>query len=96
MTAIHWERYPQVATVSAARTWLTIQGNLGLARATLEAYGRALQDYLTFCRTKSIAPETATRAHLAAYVRDLTTRPHRQGPNVVHLTSGSGLANATI
>jgi hypothetical protein len=42
MTAIHWERYPQVATVPAARTWLTIQGDLGLASATLEAYGHAL------------------------------------------------------
>src|SRR5262244_1098481 len=96
MTAIRWERYPQVAEVPAACTWLTIQGDLGLARATIDAYGRALQDYLTFCRAQRIAPETATRAHLAAYVRDLTARPHRQGPNVVHLTSGSGLANATI
>jgi integrase/recombinase XerD len=96
MTAIHWERYPQVATMPAAWTWLTIQGDLGLADATIEAYGRALQDYLTFCQAQRVAPETATRAHLAAYVRDLTTRPHRQGPNVVHLTSGSGLANATI
>ena len=96
MTTIHWERYPQVAAVSAARTWLTIQGDLGLARATVEAYSRALQDYLTFCQAQGIVPATATRAHLAAYVRDLTTRPHRQGTNVVHLASGSGLANATI
>jgi integrase/recombinase XerD len=96
MTTIHWERYPQVAAVPAAYTWLTIQGDLGLARATIEAYGRALQDYLTFCQAQGIGPETATRAHLAAYVHNLTTRPHRQGANVVHLASGSGLANATI
>ena len=56
MTAIQWERYPQVAALPCARTWLTIQGDLGLARATLEAYGRALQDYLTFCSAHHIAP----------------------------------------
>ena len=96
MTTIPWERYPQVAAVPAAYTWLTIQSDLGLAKATIEAYGRALQDYLTFCQAQEVMPETATRAHLAAYVRNLTTRAHRQGPNVVHLASGRGLANATI
>jgi integrase/recombinase XerD len=82
--------------VPAAYTWLTIQGDLGLAKATIEAYGHVLQDYLTFCQAQEVMPETATRAHLAAYVRNLTTRPHRQGPNVVHLASGRGVANATI
>jgi integrase/recombinase XerD len=96
MSTIHWQRYPQVATLPAACTWLTIQRQLGLANATIDAYGRALQDYLTFCVVQQIPPETATRAHLAAYVSDLTQRPHRQGPNVVHLGSGTGLANATI
>ena len=96
MTAIHWARYPQVAALPAACTWLTIQSDLGLAGATIEAYGRALQDYLTFCSAQQIVPETATRAHIAAYVHDLSTRPHRQGPNVIHLVSGTGLANATI
>ena len=40
--------------------------------------------------------ETATRAHLAAYVSDLIDRPHRQGRNIIYLASGTGLANATI
>ena len=79
MTAIHWARYPQVAALPATCTWLTIQSDLGLASTTIEAYGRALQDYLTFCRTQQIVPETATRAHIAAYVSDLTARPHRRG-----------------
>ena len=96
MAAIHWARYPQVAALPSACTWLTIQSDLGLAGATIEAYGRALQDYLTFCRTQHILPETATRAHIAAYVSDLTARPHRRGPKVIHLASGAGLANATI
>jgi integrase/recombinase XerD len=96
MTVIHWERYPHVAALPAACTWLTIQSNLGLAQATIDAYGRALHDYFTFCHAQRIAPGAATRAHLAAYVSDLTQRPHRQGPTIVHLTSGTGLANATI
>src|SRR5262245_6993174 len=59
MTTIPWERYPQVAAVPAAYTWLTIQSDLGLAKATIEAYGRALQDYLTFCQAQEVMPETA-------------------------------------
>lgn len=96
MSIIHWERYPQVATVSCAGTWLSIQRDLGLSDATLDAYGRALQDYLTFCKAHHIVIETATRAHIATYVGDLLKRPHRQGQSVVNITSGSGLANATI
>lgn len=96
MTEIHWQRYPQVAALPWAFTWLTIQHNLGLARSTIEAYGRALQDYLTFCAHHQINPETASREHIAAYVSYLTKRPHRQGHNIIHLESGLGLANATI
>jgi site-specific recombinase XerD len=96
MTAIPWERFPQIATFSPARTWLTIQSDLGLARTTIDAYGGALQDYLTFCAHHRIDPETATRAQVALYVGDLLNRPHRQGRNVIHFASGGGLANATI
>src|SRR5690349_3812511 len=91
-----WERYPLVAATPPARTWLTIQGHLGLAPATIAAYGRALQDYLSFCAGRAIDPLAATREHVAAYVGDLAQRPHRQGANVVALDSGLGLANATL
>jgi integrase/recombinase XerD len=96
MADIDWERYPQVAVVPTARAWLTLQCHLGLTAATVEAYGRALQDYLTFCADHHAHPETATREHIAAYVGDLTTRPHQRGQNVVRFESGAGLANATI
>jgi len=33
---------------------------------------------------------------VAVFVRELTTRPSRRGPNVVSIDSGSGLSNATI
>lgn len=96
MTVIHWARYPRVAAQPAAYTWLTIQRDRGLADATIMAYGRALQDYLAFCVDHNIAPETATRAHLAAYANELLNRAHHWGGNVVYVASGSGLANATI
>jgi integrase len=38
----------------------------------------------------------ATRAHVAAYVRDLTARPSPRGANVRVLDSGAGPANATL
>jgi integrase len=38
----------------------------------------------------------ASRDHIAAYVRDLASRPNRRGANVVMLDSGAGLANATL
>lgn len=83
MTALHWERYPQVSALPCARTGLTIQSHFGLAHATIDAYGRALQDYLTFCMTHYIVPQIATREHIASYVNDLTQHPHRYGPNVI-------------
>jgi integrase/recombinase XerD len=96
MADIQWERYPLVAALPCACTWLTIQHRLGRATATIDAYGRALQDYLTFCTNHQIRPETATREHIAAYLNDLLERPHRSGATIVHFESGAGLANATI
>lgn len=96
MTNVRWERYPLVVACPPARGWLQIQADLGMARNTIEAYGRALQDYLAFSSDATVAPETAKRAHVAAYVRDLTTRPSPRGASVRVLDSGAGLANATL
>ncbi len=40
--------------------------------------------------------EQAGRAEIAGYVRDLRERPGRHGANVISLTSGIGLSNATL
>lgn len=71
MGDIQWERYTRVAMDQQARTWLTIQANLGLATNTIEAYGRALEDFFTFSQRGGVEPTTATKAHIATYVRDL-------------------------
>jgi len=88
-----WRRYPEVAGAPRACTWLTIEVNLGLAPNTVAAYARALDDFLRFSREVQAAPEEASRAHIAAYVRDLATRPNgRAGRG----RSRAKLANATI
>jgi integrase/recombinase XerD len=55
-----------------------------------------LAEYLEVCEHDGVDPVTATRAHLAVFVRELTTRPSRRGANVVSIDSGAGLANATL
>jgi site-specific recombinase XerD len=96
MREICWERYPRVAQFPFARSWLQIQGNLGLASNTIEAYGRALEDYLTFCYQQQIMVATATKEHLSLYVHNLASRPNPRGTNIRVLDSGAGLANATL
>lgn len=97
MTDINWNRYPSLAQVSRAKTWLQIQANLCLAPNTIEAYGRALEDFLSFSNNCNVIPDIATKEHIAKYVRDLTTRPNPRYINSKY--SGNpvyGLANATL
>jgi len=81
---VRWERYQLVAYSATGGTWLQIQANLGLATNTIEAYGRALQDYLAFSSRHGLdgAVERAHHEHIAAYVRDLTTRPSPRAANM--------------
>ncbi len=80
----------------AGSVWLQIWADLGRAPRTIDAYARGLAEYLLMCEREDVDPVTATRAHVAVFVRELTSRPHRRGGNVVSIESGSGLANATI
>ena len=90
------ERWPAIARHPMAAAWLKLQVQLGLAPRTIDAYGRALADYLTVCERDGIDPLVADRAEIAHYVHDLAHRPGRRGPNVVAIDSGVGLANATM
>ena len=90
------EHYPHVGGNEVARAWLVLESNLGLAANTLDAYGRGLEEYIAFSAGKDTAVVTATRDHIAAYIRYLTSRPSRRAPNVLGLDSGAGLANATL
>ena len=79
-----------------AAEWLRIWADLGRAPRTIDAYGRGLAEYLHVCEREGVEPVSATRAHVAVFVRELTARPSRLGANVVALDSGAGLANATL
>ena len=82
MANVRWEHYPHVVSNELARAWLVLESNLGLAANTLDAYGRALQDYLAFSADQNTPVITATKDHIAEYVRHLTRghlggfRPH--------------------
>ena len=93
---VRWDQYPTLARAAVPRDWLASQADRQLAKHTIETYGRSLDDFLRFLERERVRPEDTTRAHVAAYIRDLLVRPHPRQPKVVHLDSGAGLANATI
>jgi len=90
------ERWPVLAEHPEALDWLRMQSDLGMSPRTIDAYGRAVADYLTVCRREGIEPLTANRSAVASYVRELLERPNPRGGNVVTIGSGVGLANATL
>jgi site-specific recombinase XerD len=90
------QRWPVLGRHEMAAAWLRIWVDLGRAPRTIDAYARGLAEYLEMCERVGVDPLTASRAHVAVYVRELTQRPGRMGVNVVSLESGSGLANATV
>ncbi len=92
----HWEYYPIIAQHHQGREWLQIQRNLRLADNTIDAYGRALNDYLDFCQRHRIETETATKEHISLYVRDLATRPNPRSAKIRVLDSGASLSKATM
>lgn len=97
MSEVHWERHPLIARSERARSWLRIQADLGRAQNTVDAYGRALEDYLAFCESREIVADDATKEHVAAWVRDLSERPNPRGNAIELLNSGAkGFSNATL
>jgi integrase/recombinase XerD len=90
------EKWPVLARHGHAGAWLNVWIDLGRASRTIDAYARGLAEYLLVCEREHVEPVTASRGDVAVFVRELTSRPHRRGGNVVSIDSGSGLANATI
>jgi site-specific recombinase XerD len=88
MITVCWERYPLVGQHVEARRWLQFTANIGRARNTVDAYGRAVDDHLGFCLTFGVAPERARPDVVAAWIGDMHQRPNPNG--------GVGLANSTV
>jgi integrase/recombinase XerD len=89
-------RWPVLARHAQAAAWLQVWADAGRAPRTIDAYARALAEYLHWCERAGVDPITASRAQVASYVRELMSPPGRRGPNVVSFDSGAGLANATL
>ncbi|MCH0561501.1 site-specific integrase [Streptomyces sp. MUM 16J] len=90
------EKWPVLGRHERAAEWLQVWTDLGRAPRTIDAYARGLAEYLQVCERDNVDPVAASRAHVAVFVRELTTRPSRRGPNVLAIDSGAGLANATL
>ena len=90
------EKWSVLGRHERAAEWLRMWSDLGRAPRTIDAYARGLAEYLCSCERGGVDPVTANRAQVAAFVRELTSRPSLRGPNVVSLDSGVGLANATL
>lgn len=96
LTDIHWDRYPAVARDPLARQWLETGVLLGLAFNTIDAYGRAAQDFLAFCEHEGFQAREASRNEIARYVGDLRQRPKPQRGSGLRFASGAVLSNATL
>lgn len=93
---IRWNRYPLVARERAGRRWLENAALVGLSPNTIDAYARALEEFLAFCERSEVVPVTSTRRHILCYLRDLCGRPSPKGAKVLAINSGCGLSNATL
>lgn len=91
-----WSRWSALCRCEPAVAWLRIWSDLGKSPHTIAAYGRGLEEFCGFCERARLDPLLVTRGDVAAYVRELMTRPHRSGANVFSLDSGAGLSNATL
>jgi hypothetical protein len=90
------EKWPVLVRHERAAEWLRVWTDLGRAARTIDAYARGLAEFLEVCEGEGVDPVAASRADVAVFVRVLTSRSSRQGPNVVSIDSGVGLANATL
>jgi site-specific recombinase XerD len=91
---LRWERYPNLRNVKTAEVWLSFCAKRGLAADTIDAYGRALNDFLVF--RGDAAAEQTTRHDVAAYLEALRARPGARHANIVQIDSGCTLSNATL
>ncbi|HEV2416512.1 MAG TPA: tyrosine-type recombinase/integrase [Terriglobia bacterium] len=96
MDVLEWARFPAVEGCRTGRAWLRIQGNLGLAKNTLQAYGRSLHEYLLFCAQHGVDAESATREQVSGFVRSLLEKEGRPHKGNSETDVQPRLANATV
>lgn len=87
MPGIHWERLPLAQELPHARDWLLREAEADLSASTIDAYSRAVEGYLAYCRERRIAPRAATAAHVAAHLGELDRRGLRGAAQRQRLTA---------
>lgn len=95
MHVIRWALCPLIAKHEYARRWLQTVADLGRARNTVEAYGRAVEEYLRFTESLGVTAGSARREHVAAYVRSLLVKSVVSA-KVIEIDAPLGLANASV
>jgi integrase/recombinase XerD len=90
MAEILWSRYPFVAADPRGRSWLSVLDNLGRSPATVDAYGRGLDQYLRFCEALGVDAADATLEHVSLFVR------HLRGEAEPLSGVTTGVSNATL
>ena len=88
------QKWPVFGRHELAVEWLRVWAIWG-AHATIDAYARALAEYLLSRENAGVDPIAASGRRLLRLF-ELTSRPNHLGVNVVSLDSGVGLANATL
>ncbi|MBQ0850279.1 hypothetical protein J8N05_19000 [Streptomyces sp. BH-SS-21] len=95
-TMLLTERWPVLDRHEQAAAWLTIWTDVGRAPRTIDGLqpgpGRVLADV----RAREHRSGRRDRSHIALYLSELSSLPHRWGANVISIDSGVGLANSTI
>ncbi|MEU6019579.1 hypothetical protein ABZ826_38125 [Streptomyces sp. NPDC047515] len=89
------EKWPVLGRHERAAEWPRVWTDLGREPRTIDAYARGPAEHLQVCERDEADPIASNRLHVAAFVKELSTRPSRRGPNAITLDSGAGLANAT-
>ena len=90
MAGVLWSRYPFVSADPRSRSWLSLLDNLGRSPATVDAYGRGLDQYLRFCIALGVDAADATLEHVSLFVR------HLRGEAETLSGSTASVSNATL
>jgi hypothetical protein len=69
-TVVLREKWSVIGRHEQAAVWLQIWADLGRAPKTIGAYARGPAEYLLMCKREGVDPVTASRAHVAVYVRE--------------------------
>lgn len=90
------ERFPLVQQNESATSWLALQVNLLLAPNTIEAYARALEDFLSYLSSVRMPLLEVGREQIAGYIHSLAEKPVQKRKACAADAPVMGLANATI